>query len=512
MVAAAAAPAPSVASRRGILVIRALGALALLLSFGGTLQAQTVTLAWDANTEPDLAGYVVYYGTTSGVYSNNIDVGIVTTTTIGGLNVGQPYYFALKAYDTAGNYSPYSNEVNSASLASAQLTTPAPGTTLTGSTVTFRWTAGTNVPSYQLTVGTTPGGGELFDQVLPGLSVSVTGLPTNGSPVYVRLWSLVGSLWFFRDYTYTAATQGPTVTVSPATVNPGDVITATMANGPGHVWDWVSLVPVTAPDSSYVAWRYLNGLTSPPATGLTGATVQFTAPTTPGTYHIRWFANGTYARLATSSTVTVQATQPLTPTVSVSPATVNPGDVITATVAAGPGNVLDWVSIDPVTAPDSGYVAWRYLNGLTSPPATGLTSATVQFTAPAAPGTYNLRFFANNTYTKLATSAPVTVQGLVTGLIVSPATVRPGDTITVTVANGPGNLADWVAFSPVGAPDSGYVAWQYLSGLPLILPPFGLTNATLHFTAPATPGTYTFRFYANNSYTKLATGATVTVQ
>ena len=77
----------------------------------------------------DLAGYVVYYGTTSGVYSNSIDVGIETTATIGGLNVGQPYYFALKAYDMAGNYSPYSNEVNSASPASAQLTTPAPGTT-----------------------------------------------------------------------------------------------------------------------------------------------------------------------------------------------------------------------------------------------------------------------------------------------------------------------------------------------------------------------------------------------
>src|SRR6185503_5884289 len=30
----------------------------------------------------------------------------------------------------------------------------------------------------------------------------------------------------------------PTVTVSPATVNPGDMITATMANGPGNTTDW----------------------------------------------------------------------------------------------------------------------------------------------------------------------------------------------------------------------------------------------------------------------------------
>ena len=30
--------------------------------------AQTVTVAWDANTEPNLAGYVVFYGTSSGIY------------------------------------------------------------------------------------------------------------------------------------------------------------------------------------------------------------------------------------------------------------------------------------------------------------------------------------------------------------------------------------------------------------------------------------------------------------
>jgi hypothetical protein len=34
--------------------------------------------------------------------------------------------------------------------------------------------------------------------------------------------------------------------------------------------------------------------------------VQFTAPTTPGTYNVRLFSNGTYTRLATSATITVQ--------------------------------------------------------------------------------------------------------------------------------------------------------------------------------------------------------------
>jgi hypothetical protein len=32
----------------------------------------------------------------------------------------------------------------------------------------------------------------------------VTGLPTDGRTIHVRLWSLIGSGWQFRDYTYTA--------------------------------------------------------------------------------------------------------------------------------------------------------------------------------------------------------------------------------------------------------------------------------------------------------------------
>ena len=38
------------------------------------------------------------------------------------------------------------------------------------------------------------------------LSRTVSGLPTNGSTIYVRLWSLIGSTWQFTDYTYTAVT------------------------------------------------------------------------------------------------------------------------------------------------------------------------------------------------------------------------------------------------------------------------------------------------------------------
>ena len=68
-------------------------------------------VSWNANTEADLSGYRVYYGTSSRNYPNSISVGKVTSATITGLTVGTTYYIAVKAVDTSGNLSGYSAEV-----------------------------------------------------------------------------------------------------------------------------------------------------------------------------------------------------------------------------------------------------------------------------------------------------------------------------------------------------------------------------------------------------------------
>ncbi len=68
-------------------------------------------LAWDANTETDLAGYKVYYGTTSGQYASVVDVGNQTSYTLTGLQAGLTYFISATAYDTGGLESGHSNEV-----------------------------------------------------------------------------------------------------------------------------------------------------------------------------------------------------------------------------------------------------------------------------------------------------------------------------------------------------------------------------------------------------------------
>ena len=94
-----------------MLCLLAAAVFSLSLFTAGTVDAAEVTLAWDPNKESDLAGYCIHYGTSSGVYNRQIDVGNVTRYTITNLTDGQRYYFAATAYDRNRNESALSKEV-----------------------------------------------------------------------------------------------------------------------------------------------------------------------------------------------------------------------------------------------------------------------------------------------------------------------------------------------------------------------------------------------------------------
>ncbi len=85
--------------------------ISVLLLFPVDTYGAEVSLAWDANNEPDLAGYNIYYGTASANYSHRIDVGNVTEYTVVDLDDGGTYYFAATAYDQDGNESDHSKEL-----------------------------------------------------------------------------------------------------------------------------------------------------------------------------------------------------------------------------------------------------------------------------------------------------------------------------------------------------------------------------------------------------------------
>jgi len=118
--AAGVRPAASAGSGSAPSSSRSRSALNLLQNsaIANLLQSPTtgiVTLTWTANGEPDLAGYKVYVGTASGTYSfpgSAFATGNVTSYTISTLPKGQTYFFAISAYDSAGNESALSAEVS----------------------------------------------------------------------------------------------------------------------------------------------------------------------------------------------------------------------------------------------------------------------------------------------------------------------------------------------------------------------------------------------------------------
>lgn len=90
---------------------RFLGITALFCSAIAAHTQQSVTLAWDRNTEANVAGYRLYYGTVTRVYTSVVNAGDATTASVGNLMPGVTYRFAVTALNTLGFESDYSSEI-----------------------------------------------------------------------------------------------------------------------------------------------------------------------------------------------------------------------------------------------------------------------------------------------------------------------------------------------------------------------------------------------------------------
>ncbi len=90
--------------------------LLFVMVFSGLSPAAQLTLAWNVNSDPSVAGYKLYYGKASEPMTSSVDVGKVTRYTLAGIEEGKPSYFAVTAYDTNRNESAYSTELECFSL------------------------------------------------------------------------------------------------------------------------------------------------------------------------------------------------------------------------------------------------------------------------------------------------------------------------------------------------------------------------------------------------------------
>ena len=279
--------------------------------------------------------------------------------------------------------------------------------------------------------------------------------------------------------------------VSATTVVAGASVTVTLTNGYGGGSDWLALASTSAPNNSYLQYTYVGG-------GVTTRTWTVTMPSTPGTYEFRLFLNNDVLRAATSPTITVTP-NPNPPQLSVSATTATPGASVTVTLTNGTGGSADWLALASASAPDTSYLQYVYVGA-------GVTTRTWTVTMPTTPGMYQFRLFLNNSSVRAATSPVVTVSGTNPNpplLSVSTSTAAPGAPVTVTLTNGLGGSADWLGLSLSSSPDTSYLQYVYVGA--------GVTTRTWTVNMPTTPGTYEFRLFPNNSFTKIATSPPVTV-
>jgi hypothetical protein len=156
---------------------------------------------------------------------------------------------------------------------------------------------------------------------------------------------------------------------------PGRTVTIQVNDGTGSRTDWVGLYGVGAPATSYASWQYLNGTQTPPSSGVYGATLTFQLPMQIGTWEFRFYANGGYTLLATSSVVTSE------------------NQVFTA------GRL-------PPTATNE-RLTWKYLNNSQTAPATGVSAATVTMTLPEGLDKYVFEFHPNDTSNTIGQSTTI---------------------------------------------------------------------------------------------------------
>jgi N-acetylneuraminic acid mutarotase len=176
---------------------------------GSTLSGSTTTFSW-SNPGNHAARFVLRLGTT---VFGSMDVYHPSPTTaptalVSAIPTKGAYLYARLWYYLNGAWQYVDASYREAGTATPPaFTTPAPGNTLPGSTVTFGWDPGNIATRFMLRLGTTGlGSMDVYSgAATTGTSVQVTTVPTNGAKVYARLWYYLNKTWEYVDATYTEA-------------------------------------------------------------------------------------------------------------------------------------------------------------------------------------------------------------------------------------------------------------------------------------------------------------------
>ena len=479
--------------------------LTLVAGLALAQSALCASFGWDPNTESNIAGYRLYYGSSSGNYTQSVDVGNVTQATLSGLTGGNTYYATVAAYNTAALEGAKSTEV---SFTAAVTTPPASGTptvSLTSPTSGAAFVAPANIT---LTAAASETGGSIgYVEFYNGSTRVVT---VTSSPYTFALGSVAAGSYTFTARAYdslgVSATSSPvtvTVTAAATTTNKAPTVSLTSpANGTSFTSPASITVTAAASDSDgtvskvefYNGTALLTTLTSSPYT------VTFTGvPVGSYTVTARAYDNSGASTTSAPVTVSVVTTTNKAPTVSLT----TPANGASYTAPAS--IVLNATASDS----DGSISKVEFYNGSTK---LG-TSTTRPYTytwSGVAVGSYSVKAIAYDNLGASTTSAPATVTVAAT----TTTTTNKAPTVSLTSpANGSQFKAPATVTLTATASDSdGTISKvEFYNGSTLVATdttsPYSVT-----FTGVAA-GTYTVkaRAYDNKGASTTSTAVTVTV-
>jgi hypothetical protein len=195
--------------------------------YAGNFSTETYEYV-DIDTTPPVTTATLGGTQASGKYVSDVQVTLTATDNLSG--VAHTYYtldggsqltysapftvtavgsHTLKfwAVDVAGNVEATLTTPFTIAGFPATMSSPVSGKVLGATNQVFDWTAGTEATEYYLDLGTTaPGSSNLYASGWQtATSATVTSLPAKAVTVYARLYSKVGGVVVYNDYTYTEA-------------------------------------------------------------------------------------------------------------------------------------------------------------------------------------------------------------------------------------------------------------------------------------------------------------------
>jgi len=458
-----------------------------------TLTSASTTFNWTAGV--GASAYYLWIGTTPGGYDlANQGPFSGTTATVTLPTNGAAIYVRLWTFINGGTTQLY-NDYTYTETGAAVMTSPANESTLTSASTTFNWSTAPGSSAYYLWVGTAPGTANLANiGPLSGTTATVN-LPTNGTTIYVRLWTFFngGATQFHNDYTYTEFAPAAAAITSPTD---GSTLSASTtfnwsagSGGTVTYYLWVGTSPGTA-----------NLVNIGPLSG-TSATVSLPTNGVPVYVRLWTFINGGVTQLSNDYNYTEASVVAGVITSPTNDSTLQSAST-TFNWSAGSGGTITsylWIGTSLGSA-----------NLVNMGPISG-TSATVTLPTSGVPVYVRLWTFINGGATQLSNDYTYTEASVSAGVITSP-------TNGSTLATGPTTF-NWSAGS--GGTITYYLWIGTSSGTANLvnMGPISGTSATVNLPTNGTPiyvRLWTFinggttQLYNDYSYTEFVYAAVIT--